>query len=52
MHELMTKWMNEQTSSAPKCRQVSERRLMTLIALLGVAEVFISAHNCMLENEK
>ena len=37
---------------APKQRSVSERQLMALIALLGVAKVFISTHDCVLGNEK
>lgn len=37
---------------APRGRRVSERQLMALIALLGVAELFISTHDCILDNEK
>lgn len=37
---------------APKHRRVSERQLMALIALLVVAEVFISIHDGIRDNEK
>lgn len=37
---------------ATKRRRVSERQLMALMALLGIAKVFISTHDCALDNEK